>query len=362
MEPGLEPVSVLSTGSIRLNRMKGMRLNQSSDNERLSRRRFLGTTAGAAAALAVGARTRSVLAQATPSANPAATGTRTFVHAMGTAEIPAAPQRVVVLDGPILDSAIAVGVVPVGATTGIADAPWPEYLGDAVTPIVNVGTIEEPDLEKIVGVQPDLILGSVVRNEAIYPRLAEIAPTVISNTLARDWREGFLFFTDALNQADKAAAVIERYETKVAAVKTGLGDQLANTSVSVLRILGPDIRSYNINSFSGTILQDIGIPRPEIQQAPEDSWTAISLEQLGAIDASAIFVTLWGGNESAPNLAELNANPLWTTLSAVRNNHVFLVPDEYWMTGIGYLAADRVLDDLISYLVDGTAPAELPAS
>ncbi len=279
---------------------------------------------------------------------------------MGVAEIPANPQRVVVLDGPILDAAMSVGVIPVGATTGIADAPWPSYLGEGTAEIVNVGTIEEPNLEAIVALAPDLILGSVVRNEAIYPQLAEIAPTVISDTLARDWREGFLFFADALNRADLADEVVATYEERLAGVQDALGDALAETTVSVIRVLGPEIRSYNINSFSGTILGDIGLPRPEVQQAPEDSWTAISLEDIGTIDGTALFVTLWGEEDSIEGLESLVANPLWQSLQAVQSDRVYRVPDEYWMTGIGYLAAERVLDDITAYLVDGADPAALP--
>lgn len=324
----------------------------------VGRRQFLGGMAGVAASGFLGSK---VFAQATPdTASPAAAGTRTFEHAMGIAEIPTDPQRVVVLDGPILDSAIAVGVTPIGATTGIADAPWPSYLGDGVEDIINVGTIEEPNLEFIVSLEPDLILGSVVRNEAIYPQLSQIAPTVISDTLARDWREGFLFFTDALNRSELAEGVVANYEARLEEVRSALGDQLEETTVSVIRVLGTDIRSYNINSFSGTILGDIGLPRPEVQQAPEDSWTAISLEQINEVDASAIFVTLWGEEDSLVGLEELAASPLWQTLQAVQNDRVFRVPDEYWMTGIGYLAADRILDDLIAYLVDGEEPEELP--
>jgi len=280
---------------------------------------------------------------------------------MGVTEIPANPQRVVVLDGPILDAAIAVGVVPVGATTATEDEPWPTYLGDGLDGIANVGIIAEPNLERIVAAQPDLIIGSVVRNEAIYPQLAEIAPTVFSDTLARDWREGFLFFSDALNRADRAGAVIAAYEEKIAAIQDGLGDTLAETSVSVIRILGDQIRSYNINSFSGIVLGEIGFARPEIQQAPDDSWSPLSLEQLGEIDASALFVTLWT-DDDATNLATLAQNPLWSTLSAVQEERVYLVPDEYWMTGIGYLAAAKLLDDVQAYLVDGQAAPELPTA
>jgi hypothetical protein len=41
-----------------------------------------------------------------------------------------------------------------------------------------VGSIAEPDLEWIVGLQPDLILSNKLRHEKTYDRFAAIAPTV----------------------------------------------------------------------------------------------------------------------------------------------------------------------------------------
>jgi iron complex transport system substrate-binding protein len=34
----------------------------------------------------------------------------------------------------------------------------------------------------------------------------------------------------------------------------------------------------------------------------------------------------------------------------VRNNRVYEVADDHWMLGLGYLAAERVLDDLSRYV------------
>jgi iron complex transport system substrate-binding protein len=43
-------------------------------------------------------------------------------------------------------------------------------------------------------------------------------------------------------------------------------------------------------------------------------------------------------------------SPLWQTLSAVQNNAVYPVGDDHWFLGIGFLGANRIMDDLLIML------------
>jgi iron complex transport system substrate-binding protein len=218
-----------------------------------------------------------------------------------------------------------------------------------------VGDIAEPNLEEIAALEPDLIISLQFRHEAIYEQLSGIAPTVLSPYDSEGWRDGFLVYADALNRNEQAPAIVEAFEAKVAAVSAGLGESVETTTVSVVRVLTGELRSYQASSFSGTVLEAVGLPRPESQQGTEDTWLPQSLESLNEVDASVIFVTLWSGS-TEEDLATLLTNPLWQTLEAVQANKVYLVPDEYWMTAIGYLAAGLILDDLDRYLVQGEEP------
>jgi iron complex transport system substrate-binding protein len=134
---------------------------------------------------------------------PAAAGSRerTISHAMGSTKVPAAPRRVVVLDTGELDSAVALGVKPVGAVEAIAGAGFPEYLASQVEGVAKVGTIEQPNLEAIAALRPDLILSSKVRHEAIYDQLSRIAPTIFSEEVGVTWKENFALHAEALGKA-----------------------------------------------------------------------------------------------------------------------------------------------------------------
>jgi iron complex transport system substrate-binding protein len=213
----------------------------------------------------------------------------------------------------------------------------------------------EPDLERIAALEPDLIISLSFRHEAIYDQLSGIAPTVLSPFDSAGWRDGFLFYADALNRSDAAPPIVEAFDARVAELTANLGEAIDETTVSVIRVLTGQVRSYQASSFSGTVLEAVGLPRPESQQGTEDTWLEQSMEELNEVDASVIFVTLWSGS-TPEDLNQLLDNPLWATLSAVQANKVYQVPDEYWMTAIGYLAANLILDDLTLYLVEGAPP------
>ena len=89
---------------------------------------------------------------------------RTVEHAMGATDIPARPERVVVLDTGELDSVLSLGVTPVGAVTTAVSQAFLSYLAEGAADVEVVGTIAEPNLEAIAALQPDLILSNKVRH------------------------------------------------------------------------------------------------------------------------------------------------------------------------------------------------------
>lgn len=275
--------------------------------------------------------------------------TRTVVHAMGTTEVPIAPQRVVVLDTGEIDNALALGATLVGAPVEDIRFYQP-YLQDQLAGVADTGTISEPNLESILALQPDLILGSRQRYEAIYEQLAQIAPTVFTESLRVPWQTNFRLHAEALGKSPEADRLLARYDAAIAQLQEALGDNLDQTTISVIRFRPGQVRLYLKSSYIGYILQDIGLPRPASQD--EDSFSAeISLEQVADIDADYIFIT--GYSQEDSDLATFMQSPLWTTLGAVQNEQAIPVDDAGWIAGLGIQAAHLVLEDLASYLVPG---------
>jgi iron complex transport system substrate-binding protein len=281
--------------------------------------------------------------------NDAEGETRTIEHAMGSTEIPAEPQRVVVLDTDKIDTMLSLGLTPVGAARA-GETDLPTYLGD-LSGVTVVGTVSEPDLEAIEGLKPDLILGSKFRQEAFYDELNAIAPTVFTEMVGLTWKENFLLDGDALGKGEEAKELLDAYETRAAEFGASLGDPAA-TEVSIVRFTPDEIRYYGPDGFSGIVVGDTGLGRPEMQllaDAEDKRMGTVSAEEIDTLGGDVVFYCAYG-DDGAAKLAEYTGGELWQSIPAVKDGKAYEVSDETWMTGIGVTAAGMILDDLEQYL------------
>jgi iron complex transport system substrate-binding protein len=278
---------------------------------------------------------------------PEAPATRTISHAMGSATVPTAPSRVVVLDTQELDVALSLGVVPVGAVRTSVDSELPKFLDGKVPAgsISMVGTIEEPSLEAIAALKPDVILSSKVRHEALYSKLAQIAPTVFAEKTGDAWKQNFILFGDALGKKAEAEQRLADYEARAKSLGGKIG--AADMSLSLVRFLPGEIRLYGPKSFSGTILADVGFQRPAVVNSTQDIAVNISPEQIAKSNADVVFTTTYGPAEDTD---KAKTDKLWAGLGAVKAGKAFEVSDDSWMLAIGPTGADLILADLEKHL------------
>ncbi|MFF3855123.1 ABC transporter substrate-binding protein [Micromonospora sp. NPDC002575] len=311
--------------------------------------RRLAAVLTAAVALGVGL---TACGESDPVADTATGQTREITHAMGTTKVPAEPKRVVVLDTDKIDTALSLGVTPVGAATAGEARSWPTYFGeDKLAGIKEVGVLTEPDLEAINALKPDLILGSKFRQEKFYDELAAIAPTVFTEQVGITWKENFLLDGQALGKEQQAKDLLAAYEKRAKDFGAKLGDA-ADRTVSIVRFIPGAIRVYGPDSFSGIVVGDTGLGRPERQQlaGKEDKrFDLVSAERVNEVDADVIFVTAYG-EKAAAEQATVTGGTLWKGLSAVKAGRAHVVSDETWMTGIGVGAANKIIDDLEKHI------------
>ncbi|PSB23101.1 iron-siderophore ABC transporter substrate-binding protein [filamentous cyanobacterium CCP2] len=285
---------------------------------------------------------------------PSSSGTadcRMIRHALGETCVPNQPQRVIALSVPTLGDALALGVKPI-ASIVYFDEP-PAYLAEHLESIEILGKEEQPSLEKVLALKPDLIIGIKYSTEAIYPQLSQIAPTVADDWEGYpSWREHFNFVAEVLGKTEEAEQVWENYHQRIDSLKAALGERVQELEISFVHICCGTIDVDLQNSFNGSILADVGVRRPSAQAVPiAGGITSLSEERLMDIDGDILFVAT-DGEESTQKLESLKQNPLWKNLRAVQQNQVYPVNYPTWRGG-NPLAADAVIDDLFRYLVNG---------
>ena len=266
-------------------------------------------------------------------------------HAMGTTEVPDAPLRVITLTNETTEAALALGVTPVGAPQSWYGDPWYPHLGDRLEGTEVLGTELAVNVELVAALEPDLIIGSRKRDEEIYGQLSAIAPTVFIEGLGA-WKDNFAFVADVLNREAEGEAALASYETRVEALKGGLGDN-AGESLSVVRFVQGQTYLYLKGSFLGHVLADAGFTRPPQQDADGLS-LAVGRESIPDMDGDRIFwLTYDTGDGKGDAMAEeFLSDPLWSRLSAVKDGRVYEVDDGVWATAGGWFAAQEMLNDL----------------
>lgn len=272
--------------------------------------------------------------------------TRTVKDAYGEVQVPANANRIVVLDIGALDNLLELGIKPVGAPSILAAGdPYPAYL-KGTEGIKNIGSVNEPSLEAIDALKPDLIIGNKDTHDAIHDQLKQIAPTVFVETLGVTWKENLQLHADAVNKLEDGKKLLDTYQQRIDELKSTLAGKDAK-EVSLFRPREDKIQVYLKETFAGTIMEDAGIVRPAAQQDAGFS-KDITEEQIADLDGDVIF---WF-NREPDAFAKLEKSKLWATLKGVQNQAVHPVDWEYWMSGLGIQAVNKVVDDLNTYVAN----------
>lgn len=282
-------------------------------------------------------------------------GSRLVKHAMGEARVPASPQRVVVLDTGALANALALGTKPVGADLG--GGAFVGYLGNRVEGIQEVvGETGEPNLETILRLKPDLIIGTKALNEQIYDKLQQIAPTVLAEAHpSQEWKAYVAFVGEALGKPQEAGRLLGDYDGRIAEFKRRMGDRLTKTTVSIVRSRPEGVDLYLKKTFAGSVVAEAGLPRPPAQdRAPEkfaDNFPRVSLELIPQLDGDVLFWVQRNEKEGA-GMKTMMEHPLWSQLNAVKQGRVYEVRFDVWVSGWNIIGANLLLDDLFKHLVE----------
>lgn len=277
---------------------------------------------------------------------PEVATTRTIKDTYGDVEVPADPTRIVVLDIGALDNLLELGIKPIGAPSILAAGdPYPAYL-QGTDGIENIGSVNEPNLEAIDALKPDLIIGNKDTHDAIHDQLMQIAPTVFVETLGVTWKANLQLHAETVNKQEEGKKLLEAYQQRIDELKSKLAGKEGN-QVSLFRPREDKIQIYLKDTFAGGIMAEAGISRPAAQ-TDEGFSKDLTEEQIADLDGD---VMLWFNREESA-FAKLESSPLWATLKGVNNNRVHPVDWEYWMSGLGIQAVNKVVDDLNTYVAD----------
>lgn len=296
----------------------------------------LGLTALAITALAVAAGA-TACSSADTADGSAGEATRTVETVRGSIDVPDNPLRVVTLEPVELDTTVALGIVPVGTAVLSETAGVPAYLGTEAADIATVGTVAEPTIEDIAAAQPDLILGTETRHAQYYDQLSAIAPTVFIASQSDPWRDSVRFVGRVVGKEAKAEELLTAYDDRCAEIAEK--HDTAGKTAQLIRPRSGELTLYGPSSFAGSTLECAGFTTPPRPEWADEISVDLSPELAAQAAADLIVVTADNPSDPAAIPSSITANA-----AALPNPHA--VDLSYWITGVGPMGGQTVLDDI----------------
>lgn len=287
---------------------------------------------------------------ATATPDPAMGGasgeTRKYTHLNGESEIPVKPQRVVSLYH--LGEIMALGVEPVGATPYILSNP---FLDD-VSGITDVGV--PPDLEKILALEPDLIVTTAPFAEVVeggYEALKRIAPTIVVEQ-HNDPIKDVEMFGDILGKQEDAKAWNEGFTAKIAEYKEKMAPFVeAGETFSILNVRPGSVFIYGDTNMGGNIIYKYLGFKPTEKVESEvingETWE-ISAETIPEFIGDRLFLAVNEGAEEDMKKVE----KLLQSTPAGKTGKIYPIDFDQFLLS-DPISVDRQLDIIANLLMDG---------
>ena len=277
----------------------------------------------------------------------------TVTDVRGEVKIPADPQRIVDLSGnsDIL-SILGYKVIGTANSDAYDYAKFPVYLEETLkgAEILGYSMQDTMDIEAVMNLNPDLIVISTVQ-EKMYDQLSEIAPTVMIQLEALNWKDDVRAFAKVFNKEDAANEWIANYETKAKEagdkVKAEYGE---NTSYLSFLASGGQFFIFDGAGFGDVLYNDMGLAKPEGMPEQKDiSLPVVTYEGLASIKSDYIFLIA-----TPEDLAQLEANAIWNSLPAVKEGHVVVLDSSpYFNQGYSPIGRELLVDE-IGEMLNGT--------
>lgn len=272
--------------------------------------------------------------------------TVTITHELGETPVKKNPEKIVVFDFGILDSLNELGVEVSGLPKMVIPPYLSKYEDEAYE---NLGSLKEPDFEKIAEIQPELIIISG-RQADLYDQFAEIAPTISMQLDTANYIESFKGNMKTLGEIFEKEEEVDAQLAEIDESIQALNEKASASEVNALIVLANEgkVSAYGPNSRFGLIHDVFGIQ--PVDESIEDSThgQSISFEYIVEKDPDYLYVIDRGaaiGEESSAK--QVVENELVKNTKAYKEgNIVYLDPSYWYLSGGGFVSVKEMIKEI----------------
>lgn len=274
-----------------------------------------------------------------------------ITHEMGTTSFDTTPKKVVALDWVLTETVLSLGVELEGVADTNGYQQWvvePSLDAD----VIDVGSRQEPNLELLTDIKPDVILISK-HMAAAYEQLNKIAPVLVYSVYSEEKQplKSAKSITTSLgklfNKEVRAEQVIEQTDKRLAAngekvVSAGKADK---PLLFARFINDKTLRIHSQGSLAQDTISAMGLKNDWQEQTNLWGFTTTGTEKLAEHQKANVMIF---GPLKQEERQQLTQSPLWQAMEFTRTDSVYELP-AIWTFG-GLIAAQRFSDHITEQL------------
>lgn len=270
--------------------------------------------------------------------------TLTIKHELGETVVEENPERIVVFDYAMLESLDSLGFDVIGVAKSNIPPSLAKFKDDNYT---NIGSLQEPDFEKIYELDPDVILISS-RQQAHYEALTEIAPTIYFNTVAGDYLEAFQQNMAVLGEVFGVEDKVKSEVEKLVAAADALTEKVKASGANALVVLTNDgsISAYGPGSRFGVIHDNFGFVPVDENIVVTTHGESITFEYILEKNPDYLFVVdraAVAGGEGSTSASKMLDNEIIKQTDAHKNGNILYLDPYLWYVASGGLTGTKTM-------------------
>ena len=273
----------------------------------------------------------------------------------GSLCVPENPERVVALEWTYIEDVLALGIQPVGVADIEGYSNWVDIPVELDEDVVDVGTRQEPNLEIIAGLEPDLIITSQLRSSENYNELVAIAPTLLFNSYPEDGTHfeqmttTFSTIASAVNREAEGEAVLADMfayfeDASLVLADAGYADAGFILAQGYTQNESAVFRLFTDNAMGVEIFEQIGLSNDWDDAPQQYGFSTIGVEGFAEIGDTLFFYVAQDDDNNF-----FYDSALWSTLPFVQNENAYWLGGNAWLFG-GPLSAITLVDTTLASL------------
>ncbi|MDQ0173259.1 AraC family transcriptional regulator [Paenibacillus tundrae] len=241
-------------------------------------------------------------------------------------------KRIATYSSNMIGQLLALGVIPVAAPI---DPKWTAYYYNAYrTEIPLHLKLTDPytswrmeaNVEKLVHVRPDAIIGSDQISEQDEAKLAEIAPCCVVPKHPSDWRTQLRTIAAFLEREKQAEQWINAYNQRAQEAREHVHKEMGQEKVLVLRVY-----RHHLYLYSNPGIQEVFHHALQLDTMLDVSANVpITVEQLAAINPDRMLVMVCPEAASRATWLSLQHSSVWRQLKAAQHYQIHLIAGDPW--------------------------------